>query len=179
MLITGLQIPVFALKTIDVYMDGYYIDRDGNVWSTKGRSGSAPTRLSGSTTPSGRYYTLNKRTHRADDVYRRARAHSTFVAETSPIAALAQAAQSATLPAAVSALPAGRTKNAREAVAAKGYLLATLAPNGKLVFGIEPVFHVSDVTAKEEAVRIAGSSGAEVVMLKVVGKVKVQKAVWE
>ena len=171
MLITGLQIPVFPLKTIDAYMDGYYIDRDGTVYSTKGRTGIA--RLSGSTTPSGRYYTLNKRTHRADDVFRRAKAHRDFVIETSPgVVSLPKVIASA-------GLPAGRTKSARHAVSAKGYVLATLAPNDKLVFGTEPVFHVSDVTAREEAERIASTTGAEVVMLKVVGKVKIQKAVWE
>ena len=176
MFIPGLQIPVFPLKSIDVYMDGYYIDRDGNVWSTKGRSGSAPTKLLGSTTPSGRYYTLNKRTHRADDVFRRARNHRDFIAETSPTTALTQVATKATAPA---ALPPGRTKSAKAAVQAKGFVLATLAPNDKLVFGTEPVFHLTPNTARAEAERIAGATGSEVVMLNIVGKVKVQKAVWE
>lgn len=175
MLIPGLHIPVFPLKTIDAYMDGYYIDRDGGVWSTKGRSASAPTKLMGSSTPSGRYYTLNKRIHRADDVFRRARAHRDFITQTSPgVVNLPKVITSAS-----AGLPAGRTKSPREAAAAKGYVLATLSPNDKLVFGTEPVFHVSDVTAREEAERIASNTGAEVVLLKVVGKVKVHRAVWE
>lgn len=175
MLIPGLHIPVFPLKTIDIYMDGYYIDRDGGVWSTKGRSGSSPTKLMGSTTPSGRYYTLNKRTHRADDVFRRARQHKDFITETGNTVGALPETRTQDL---AGVLP-GRSKSARQAVAVKGYVLATLSPNDKLVFGTDPMFHLTEPTAKAEAERIASNTGAEVVMLKVVGKVKVQKAVWE
>ena len=174
MYITGLAIPVFPLKSIDIYMDGYYMDKDGNIWSTKGRAG-APTKLMGSSTPSGRYYTLNKRTHRAEDIRRRAVHHGKFALETTP-----STSQPAVAPhPCAAALPQGRTKSARAMAEAKGFILATLSPNDRLVFGTDPVFHLTSETAKAEAERIAGITGAEVVMLGVIGKVKVQKAVWE
>lgn len=94
---------------MDIYMDDYYMDRDGNVYSMK--SGKA-TRMQGSVTTSGRYLTLNKRTHRADDVFRKARVHPHFVAETSPTHAMAQA------PAKEAGLPAGRSRSAKMLVGA-------------------------------------------------------------
>jgi hypothetical protein len=69
--------------------------------------------------------------------------------------------------------------NARQAAMNKAYLLATLTPTGKLVFGTDPMFHLSEPVARAEAERVATASGSEVVLLKIVGKVKVQKAVWE
>lgn len=171
MLIQGLSSPVFPLKTIDVYMDGYYMDKDGNVWSTKGRS---VAKMMGSSTPSGRYYTLNKRTHRADDLVRRARAHPDFPTQTSP--KIVEESLRRDIPAYANS---GRTTHAQNAVASKGFVLATMNPSGKLVFGTEPMYHLTDVTARAEAERVASLTGSEVVLLKIVGKVKVQKAVWE
>lgn len=176
MQIKGLSNHVFPLKKIDIYAEGYFMDAVGRVFSTKNRG--TPVMLGGSVTPSGRYYTLNKRTYRSDDLFRKAMNHGDFKAETgqaSPSLPVKGVVAQGGLPVALS----GRTKSAREAVGAKGYMLATLNPQGKLVFGTDPVFHLTDTTAKEEAERIAGETGAEVVMLQIVGKVKVQKAVWE
>lgn len=176
MYINGLTAPVFPLKKIDAYAHGYYMDAQSRIFSTKNR-GIWPVMLSGSVTPSGRYYTLNKRTHRADELARKAHAHKDFVNETTigmsqPVnGVVAQGGPPVALP--------GRTKSAREAVNVKGYMLVVINPQGKLVFSTDPVFHLKEDTAKAEAERIAGNSGAEVVMMKVVGKVKVQKAVWE
>lgn len=170
MLLPGLNIPVFPLNRVDFFMTGYYMDRDGGVWSNKGK---APAKLLGSKTPSGHYYTLNKRTVRADTLVPRAKLHKDFITETSNTVG----ALPAQAPAPVNL--AGRTKSARHAVTDKGYVLATLAPNDKLVFGTEPVFHLTEETAKAEAERVAASTGSELVVLKVIGKVKVQKAVWE
>lgn len=176
MLITGLSTPVFPLNKVDTYLSGYYMDSEGAVYSTKSRFNV--TKLAGTHTTSGRYYTLNKRTHRAVDLARRARAHPSFIVETSlPKVVLLTA--NASLTASATGLPPGRTKSARDASDVKGYLLATVGPTDRLIFGTDPVFHLSDVTAKAEAERVAGESGKEVVLLKIVGKVKVQKAVWE
>lgn len=168
MQVAGIPTPVFPLTHVGPYLDGYFMADDGTVWSTRGRAG--PGRLQGSQTPSGRYYTLNKRTYRADVLWRQVRQHRDFARHTT-------ANEPTTI--AQPAVDEGRVRSVRAGVASKGYLLATLTPNGKLVFGTEPVFHVSEATAKAEAERVAGLTGAEVVMLKVVGKVKVQKAVWE
>lgn len=175
--IAGIPVPVFALSIIDRYMDGYFVDRDLNVWSTKGRT---PARLSGTQTPSGRYFTLNKRTHRALDLQRKVRLHPNFLNETSSqVVATVNARTVVAQGGLPVSLPPGRTKSPRQAAASKGYMLATINPNDKLVIGTEPVFHLDEATAKTEAERVASLNGSEVLVLKIVGKVKVQKAVWE
>lgn len=168
-----LKLHLFPLSILDTFMSGYLMCEDGSVYSTK--TSDKPVRLNGSVTPSGRYYTLNKRTYRADDLLRRAKAHSRFHAETSSyVCAAAAAAAPKHDPA-----PVGRTKSARQAASVKGFMLATIGVNDKLIFGTEPMLHLSDVTAKAEAERIAVATGQEVVLLQIVGKVKMQKAVWE
>ena len=169
MQVRDIPVAVFPLKLIDTYMDGYYLDKDFNVWSTKGRS---PSCLSGTKTPSGKYFTLNKRAHRADDIARRARNHKDFASHTAALVPV-PATTGSTL------LPLGRTKSAKELASRKGFVLATMSPTDKLIFGSDSVFHLTAESARGEAERIAGVSGIEVVVLQVIGKVKVQKAVWE
>ena len=172
MLLPNYPIPLFDLTLVDRYLSSYFMDREGTVYSTK--SGS-PVKLNGSRTPSGRYFTLNKRSFRQDNLQRMARNHPRFLAETTHL-------KSNALPAApknVAPSMRWRTKEAREAIRQKGFLLATLSPAGKLVFGTEPMFHLLEQSARDEAERVASAAGAEIVMLQVVGKVKVQKAGWE
>ena len=166
MIVQGIPKPVFHLAQVDPLMRGYYMDGDFQVWSVRGHKGT-PTRLSGSITPSGRYYTLAGRTFKDTEIRRRAQAYPEFKKETQ----MAAPAPSRT------AVPTVQT-SATAAVAAKGYLLATLVKD-RLVFGTTPAFHASIASAKTEAERIASASGAEIVVLQVIGKVKVQKAVWE
>ena len=172
MMLPNFPIPLFDLSWSSNVFRGYFMDREGTVYSTK--SGS-PVRLKGSCTPSGRYFTLNKRSFRQDNLQLMARNHPKFLAETTHL-------KSNVLPAApknVAPSMQWRTKEAREAIRQKGFLLATLSPAGKLVFGTEPMFHLLEQSARDEAERVASTTGAEIVMLKIVGKVKVQKAVWE
>lgn len=170
MQVNGIPVPVFPLSKANQYLHGYYMDSACRIWST--RAGKQPQPLLGSQNPSGHYYTLNRQTYRSEQLVRLATSHRDYIAETSD--AKTSSAQLAT-----GVCLKGRTKSASAAATAKGYLLATLTPDDRLVFGTEPMFHMSDTTAKEEAERVAGTSGREVVLLRIVGKVKVQKAVWE
>ena len=173
MFLPNLKVPVFDLSLVASHLRDYFMDRQGNIYSMK--SGN-PVKLGRSYTPSGQYFSLNKRSIRQDHLFIAAESHTRFMEETGQtVDALKGVVAQGDLPV---SLP-GRTKNVREAVTGKGYLLATLNPKDKLVFGTEPMFHLRDTTAKAEAERIATETGAEVVMLKIVGKVKVQKAVWE
>lgn len=178
MLIAGHN--VFPLVHHSNLLAGYFMDKDGNVFSNKSPNTSGNlTRLMGSRQPSGHYYTLNKRTYRADDLVHAAERHMRFTAETQSMQeALANALPPAS--AAAAQLPLGRTKSAKAAVAHKGYVLATVGPTDRFVFGTDPVLHTTETTAREEAARIATlKPGTEVVILKAVASVTAGATVWK
>lgn len=178
MYLQGLHYPVFALAKLECYLNDYYMTRDGTVYSMKG---GKPARLSGSKTPSGLYYTLNKRTYRADDLRKRAMAHALFADATAEFAVGSPAPVKAVVsPGSLPQAAPGRTKSATQAARLKGFVLATVGPTDKFVFGTDPVLHLTDVTAKQEATRIATlKPGTKVALLQIVGTVVVGGAVWE
>jgi hypothetical protein len=170
---------VFPLVKMDQYMDGYFMDQAGNVYSNKTSRNGTLTKLGGSSTPSGRYYTLNKRTHRADDLVARARRHGSFAQEVNPQAvAVARAVMSqGGLPV---ALPHNKAKSAAKLVEVKGYVLATVGPSDRLVFGTDPVFQLDEATATTEAQRIAMlKPGTRVVLLRAVKSVVAGGVKWD
>lgn len=174
------QIPMINLFPLTklhfgTYLEGYYMDADCHIWSTRG---TTPKMLKGSKTPSGRYYVLNKTSYRADNLQLKARAHKDFAKDTGTTAQATPVRGAVAKGGLPVALP-GRTVSAVEAASKKGFILATMSSKGKLVFGTDPVFHLSETSAKAEAERVAGISGAQIVVLQIVGKVKIQKAVWE
>ena len=84
MLIHGLNL--FPLTKTHVRAVGYYMDQDGEIWSTRARAGRI-TKLKGSRTSSGRYITLQTngsfgQIHRLSDLQHAARAHCDFTTET-------------------------------------------------------------------------------------------------
>jgi hypothetical protein len=170
------NIHVFPLVQMDSMLNGYFMDANGSVYSNKSPRGvGVLTKLSGTRQPSGHYYTLNKRTFRADDLIRRAKAHKSFIFETKvPISSTA-------IGAAVDGVVCmGRTKSAERAVAVKGYVIATIGPTDRFVFGTDPVLHVGESTVREEASRIAAlKPGIEVVILKVHASVVSGGVTWK
>jgi hypothetical protein len=84
MLIHGLNL--FPLTKTHVRAVGYYMDQDGEIWSTRARAGRL-TKLKGSRTSSGRYITLQTngsfgQIHRLSDLQSTARAHRDFTTDT-------------------------------------------------------------------------------------------------
>lgn len=168
---------VFPLVKMDQFMNGYFIDKDGNVYSNK-VSMRTLTKLTGSSTPSGRYYTLNKRTYRADSLIARAKQHPMFAQEVYPAAVAVAVQLATTAPAAVT--PANKSKSAAKLVAAKGFVLATVGPSDKLVFGTDPMFQLDLPTATTEAERIANlKPGTRIVVLQAVRSVVAGGTKWE
>lgn len=168
---------VFPLVKADSLFHGYFMDAEGNVYSNKAHSQRLAA-LNGSRTPSGRYYTLNGRAYRADRLIAMAKQLPSFVMETGQ----------ATTPVIVSApaapnnqpLPVGRTKSAAAAVKAKGFLLAHVGPTDRLVFGTDPVLHLTRSTAVEEATRVASlKPGTKVVLLQIIASVVAGGTQWE
>lgn len=172
MYLNGLH--VFPLVKMDSTMHGYFMDGIGNVYSNKtARPGSAITKLAGTKQPSGHYFTLNKRTFRADDLIRKAKAHKEFASEIRDLVGVHSALVE-------DAVVNGRTKSAKRMISLKGYVLATVGPTDRFVFGTDPVLHVGESTAKEEAARIANlKPGTEVVILKVHASVVAGGVTWK
>jgi hypothetical protein len=173
MLMNGMNLfPLEKCPDWGPYLTGYFMSGDGSVYSSRSAaSPNIPVRLHGSSTPSGRYYTLNKCTYREDDLIRKAKSTVQFAVETGTAGAV-EKAPSATV-------ANGRTKVASVAAAEKGYVLASIGPTDRLVFGTDPVLHLTEKTAKEEAARIAAlHPGTKIVILKMVNTVRVG-VTWE
>jgi len=168
MKVHGINQNVFPLTKIDALLSGYFMDVSGNVWSN--RNGGARI-MQGSRQPSGRYYTLANRSFNADNLKARCTNHADWVAEILGSPSNTFVAKPATLP--------GRTTSAKEAIAKKSLVLATVGDNDRLHFATDPVFHDTLPQARTEAERIAMAVGKKVVVLQVVGAVQIQKASWE
>jgi hypothetical protein len=177
---------LFPLVRVSQYMADYFVDKDFNVYSVRMKNRNAPARLAGTVTPTGQHnYTLNKRTFSKSVIKNMAASHADFLRETGQVAPAWPTAVSPGAthgPAAVptTGLPVGRTRSAKKVVGGKGFMLATVGPSDKLVFGTDAVFHESVETAKEEALRVAGlKPGTEVVVLQVIASVSVGGAAWK
>lgn len=163
---------VFPLKKIHIRYDGYYVNRDGKILSTRKTKGQL-VELKGSQAHSWspQYVTLSGRTLDYKQMVSWARGHVDWNKETTPLTSTEYKD--------TGAMGFGRTKSAAELVKAKGIMLATIGDQDQLVFGSKPVFHKEAKTARAEAERIAKESGLKVVMLQVVSAVSVGKTVWE
>jgi hypothetical protein len=169
---------VFPLERVNSHLNGYYMDHHGHIYSTK--KGNLQ-RLSGTKQPSGHYYTLGGISYKSADLIRLARARNDFLKETDANAP--NLLPQRPLPTAISTLGAaynGRTKVASNAIAKKGYILATVGPTDRFVFGTDPVLHLEEGTAKEEAMRVATlKPGTEVVIFKVLASVVAGGVTWK
>lgn len=171
MQLSGLN--VFPLVKMDRYCDGYFMDVNGVVYSNKTSRNGTLTRMQGTRQPSGHYYTLNRRSYRADALVSQARRHAEFGKETSAVV------PPVVLPRAVvsqGGLPVqivgNKAQRASKLLESKGYVLATVGPSDKLVFGTDPVFQLDLATAEQEALRIATMKpGTTVVLLHAVKSV--------
>jgi hypothetical protein len=165
---------VFPLKKINARYDGYYVNRDGKILSTRKTKGQL-VELKGSQAHSWspRYVTLAGATFGYNQMVGWARAHADWNKEMAEVSLTSKEYKD------TGAMGFGRTKSAAEVVKAKGIMLATIGEHDQLVFGSKPVFHKEAKTARAEAERIAKESGLKVVMLQVVGAVSVGKTVWE
>lgn len=165
---------VFPLKKINARYDGYYVNRDGKILSTRKTKGQL-VELKGSQAHSWspRYVTVAGATFGYNQMVGWARAHADWNKETAEVSLTSNEYKD------TGAMGFGRTKSAAEVVKAKGIMLATIGEHDQLVFGSKPVFHKEAKTARAEAERIAKESGLKVVMLQVVGAVSVGKTVWE
>jgi hypothetical protein len=168
---------VLPLVKTDSLLQGYFMDAEGNVYSNKAHHGKLAL-LGGSRTPSGRYYTLNGRSFRADRLVTMAKQCPSFVMETSfatqPVIVQAPATANN------QPLPSGRTRSAKQAAKDKGFVLAHIGPTDRLVFGTDPVLHLARSTAVAEAERVANlKPGTKILVLQIVGSVVTGGTQWD
>ena len=168
-------IDVFALDKIDRRLGGYFIDKEGRVYSTRNKSkslavmlnGSQPSRKSlGPLAP--RFYSLIGRSYRGSDLIRMAKQHKDFYTDVGVITVTPAA------PAPV------KTKQGDRAWAAslelgikgKGVIIGSLCPvdgGVTLVLAQSPKVHLTEASWKAEIERLAKEMpGVKFVALQVV-----------
>src|SRR5271167_4359274 len=147
MLIEGKNL--FPLTNVRERYVGYYMDSFHYVYSTHKNKGKL-TKLVGSITNSGHYYTLAGIIVRADDLAKSARSHARWDVETrddsgaddilAKIRARSQASKVASVPPPVNTLD--RSYAVSMDLAVKGRAVLIVSVDGdKLVFGTSPKLH--------------------------------------
>lgn len=158
-------VTVIELQSVHRHIpSGYYMDIDGNVWSTRSCSDGTPAKLAGTSTRYGRYFKLGGQFFPHDDLVKHAKQtpiwNQTFL---SPF----QIALCVTSNQELSTKPVKG-----------GYVIATVE-NGILVFGSKPRVHTTLVSVKTEMSRLAHlKPGVTYVSLKIEQLVTASQLVW-
>jgi len=182
MLIDGLHL--FPLNNINPRFSGYLMDSDGTIYSQKARKNKL-TKLWGSTTTSGQYYTLSGNSYRADDILRQARSHKAWFSEVGNEAQrILDGIRSRNL------VNTGEVVHNNEpdrsyavsmnnAIKHRGVLIATIEGD-KLLFGSKPKIHIGETSWKSEMERLARvAPGKKFVALQIVASVVAEGLRWE
>lgn len=170
----GWTINVFPLLKVDSRLSAYYITRDGQVFSTISKT---PTRLSGSRSISGTYFTLNRRSYRADRLLTMAKTHPEFEKETRQICLSKTEDEVTTIKDRVHASTVAAGLNG------KGWVIAQVAIHeGEqfLMFGSKPKIHMTPDSVTAELARLATTKpGTKFVSFKVDKAVVAGGLSWE
>jgi hypothetical protein len=142
---------------------GYYVDSQGQIYSKRNTKVVGLYTMKGSTTKSGKYYTLDGTQHRADTIIRIARSHPQWDKETglspaeilSLIRARSRNGVTPSVPRFV------ETRDVREyagsldaGIRDRGWVIAT-AKDETLIFGTKPRIHTTEQSVKNELERLA------------------------
>ena len=166
-MISGMNL--YEMARMNGVFAGYYMNKDGEIYSTKSASG-ALERLAGSNTASGRYYTLNGLSYRHDWLKNQTMTRLDFEQEVNQAVKPAQVAS-----------PANRShaSTTEAGIVAKGYMIGRV--NGhSIVLGSQPKIHLTLQSVNSEMERLAGSHpGVKFVRLKIDGSVVAGGVKWE
>jgi hypothetical protein len=197
---------LFPISNVIPTATGYYMDAQGEVWSERAKRGIL-TKLDGSTTPSGRYVTLqtnNQTSHsyRHDQLVHLCRGHWQWKAltatDTVKVAktdlATAMGLKPAALPSvkqmAVSAVANHQTTqvaigtrhhapSVAAGIKARGWVIGKIH-QGALSLGLEPKIHTVETSVDAEIDRLAKQYvGQKFVKLQIQGAVTAGAVVWE
>lgn len=167
MIVQGIPNQVFPLVRLNSNWDLYFMDATGQVWSKRMKE---PRVLSGSNTPSGRYFTLGGRTVHGNILYSRATNHVDFKKEVNTLDPAHKKIEVLS--------KSSQEYLTREGIKARGYVIATVTKNG-LLFGSQPKIHLTETEADAELIRLAGvKPGTQFVSLKITKACQMQGINW-
>jgi hypothetical protein len=176
MIINGMRL--FPLNLASKGLEGYYMDASSRVWST--RAGAAKI-LAGSNTKSGRYYSLNGSSYRADTLTRVAKQHQDFVLHTGagPVGFAVLAKAEAAIQANVAkSTPRSHAVDVQTGVAQRGVVIASIV-DGKIVLGSDPKIHLTEQSWVDEMARLAQTKpGVTFISMKIVRSVVTGTVIW-
>jgi len=174
---------LFALSHLSPHAySGYYMNRDGAVYSTK--RGSTPVKMLGSGHGAMLTYTMNKRSVNGLSLVRQAQRHSMFLSETaSNRPALDVVTERLAAKAKSYGAQRNHASNVQVGIASKGVVIARVAKHDgaeHLLFGSKPAIHTTEASYKDEMTRLAMQyPGTKFVALKIVTSVISGGVTWE
>lgn len=191
---------LFPLKLVDERLTDYYMDADGEVYSTKrGKlarlSGSVPFRYGSSYNRNAtKTYTLNSRSYSAENLRMRAMAYPSFKEETHDPKkkivggygpkVLSAAALGVDLDKVKAPIPPltnrAHAKSVEEGMHEKGWIICSYLPNVGLVFSKQPAIHLTAESAKAEMERLAKEvPGTKFVLLRILNTIVSGGVLWQ
>lgn len=169
---------LFPLTYIEARLIGYFMDSFHYIYSNRTRKGQL-TKLRGSLTSSGQYYTLAGVAYRADALAGDARKHPAWAKETSPNILDQIRSSDSRLSAQDSTLDRNYAVSMDLAIKGRAVIIATVQGD-KLIFGTNPRMHIGEKSWKSEMERLAKlNSGTKFVALQLVSSVISGGIRWE
>ena len=166
-----MNLNLYDMSRVNSNYRGYYMNKDGEIYSSKSGSGNL-VRLHGSNTSSGRYYTLNGRTYRHDALKDQFMHRHDFIQEVHK--PLQNVANTVTLGSA-----RAHAASTEVGVSAKGFIIGRIQGNS-IVLGSQPKIHVTLHSVNSEMERLANAHpGVKFVRLKIDGSVVAGGIKWE
>lgn len=195
---------LFPLTFIYPTLNGYYMDGEGNVWSTKRGKlaqlyGSTPYRGYGRYNSSAsKIYTLNGRAYNAGSLVKLVSQHADFAKEThdplkktpggyGPKVLSAKAlgvdldkVKAAILPQDATSLARVHAPTLEAGIDAKGLMIAAYDPVEGLLFTKRPAIHLTPESAKAEMERLAREvPGTKFVMVRILNTIVSGGVTWQ
>jgi hypothetical protein len=187
----GKEQHLFPMEKFQSRFRGYFMDKDGNIFSTRGTGKLKQLMGSQQYGYQTRYFTLDGATFQQSYLTTNCKSHRDFGIETS--VPTVTGIRTSTLPSKVqpgavltklkatgAAITAERNhaRTVDEALSSKGTMIASIV-DGKFVFGTNPVIHTTEASLKSEMTRLAGlNPGVHFVAFKIAGSVVSGGVVW-
>lgn len=163
MLINGKN--VYDMSRFASNYKGYFMDKDGEIYSTKRVTGGM-VRMLGSNTASGRYYTLNGMSYSHARLVREIQSQKDFKAEMQS-------------PQVSSADQRAHAESTQAGLDAKGYIIGKLSGD-TVILGSKPKIHLTLKSVNSEMERLAQAHpGVKFIRLKIDGSVVLGGMKWE
>lgn len=178
---------MFPLSKINPRLDGYFMARDGSIYST--RRYPLPELLNGSRQSGRVYFTLGGRSYKHQTLWLTAQRHSDWESETCwPELEAPMVLAAAKVIGPPPAREPARVKNSiarslDEGIRSRGVVIARVVVRDgqeRLVFPANPAMHLTEDSYQGVMKRLAASEpGVEFVALKVLKSVKSEGLVWK